>query len=198
MQRDNLRRMMQNREKKNSVTLSVVIGSWSQIVLVFLFSTALFQKLRDHRAFEQSVAGFAIVPTTWVAPLARLFLGGEGLVVLFLVLGLLGGGWPRVAGLFLAAFLLFLFSGALLSVLARGLAVPCSCFGAQHEHPVSHFDVIRNAGLCVCAVLALVPTFTTTSLISYPASITVLSALSAATFVVLWTHLDVIAMAFSR
>ncbi len=180
------------------MTLSVVIGTWCQIVLVLLFAAALTQKLRDHRAFEQSIAGFAIVPAAWVAPLAWLFLSGEALVVLFLLLGLVGGGWPRVAGLLLAALLVLLFSGALLSVLLRGLAIPCSCFGAQHAHPVSPLDLVRNAGIFACAVLALVPAFITTSLLQYPLSVTVLTALSAATCGVLWTHLDVIAMIFGR
>lgn len=180
------------------MTLSIVIGSWCQIVLVLLFSAALTQKLRDRRAFEQSVAGFAIVPTTWVVPLTRLFLGGEALVVVFLLLGLLGGGWPRITGLLLAAFLLLVFSGALLSVLMRGLAIPCSCFGARQEHPVSPLDLVRNAGLLACTAVALVPAFVTTSLVHSSLSVDILIALSAATFGVLLTHLDVITSIFAH
>jgi methylamine utilization protein MauE len=186
--------MMQKyrRERKNIVTLFAVIDIWCQIVLFLLFLASLAQKLRDHRAFSRSVEGFAIVPSAWATPLAWLFMGGEGLVALLLGAGLLVGGWPRIAGILLAALLLLLFSGALLSVIARGLPIPCSCFGAHDDHLVSPLDLVRNIGLLVCSALALVPAFISPSLIHSPVSVSLLTALGAATFVSIWTHLDVI------
>ncbi len=174
------------------MTLFSVIGTWCQIVLFLLFSASMVQKLRNHHAFEESVAGFALVPAAWVTPLAWLFMGGEGLVALLLGIGLLGEGWSRIAGVLLASFLLLLFSGALLSVIARGLSIPCGCFGAREDHPVSSLDLVRNVGLLVCSTLALVPAFIPPSLIHSPTSVSLLTALDAATFVVIWTHLNVI------
>lgn len=180
------------------MTLFSVIGTWCQIVLFLLFSVSVTQKLRDHRAFERSVADFAIVPSTWITPLAWLFTGGEGLAVVLLAGGLLGEGWSRMTGVLLAAFLLLLFSGALLSVIARGLSIPCGCFGARDDHPVSFLDLVRNLGLLVCSALALLPAFIPPSLIHAPLFLSLLTASGAATFVVIWTHLDVITSVLFR
>lgn len=194
------RRMMQRyrRERQNIVTLFAVIGIWCQIVLFLLFTVSMTQKLRDHHTFERSVKGFAIVPFAWVTPLAWLCTGGEGLVALLLGGGLLVGGWLRVAGILLAALLLLLFSGALLSVIARGLSIPCSCFGAHDAHLVSPLDLVRNVGLLACSALALIPAFIPPPLIHSPVSVSLLTALGAATFVSIWTNLDVIYTVLDR
>src|SRR3954464_10690247 len=111
------------------MTLLYVISSWCRMVLLLIFFTSMLQKLRAPNAFHQSVVNFAIVPSNWVAPIAWLFIGGEGLVVLLLVGGLLFGEVFRLASALGAMLLLLVFSGALLSVLVRGLHIPCGCFG---------------------------------------------------------------------
>jgi hypothetical protein len=167
-----------------------VIGIFCHMALLLLFVASSVQKLSDHTAFERSVKGFAIVPSGWIVPLSWLFLVGECLTVVGLLGGLLWGGALRVAGVLVALILLILFSGALISVIARGLHVPCGCFGAHNDRPVSWLHLLRNASMLVCGIVALSPTVLTASLWHYPILVNLLTLLTATTFVIISTHLD--------
>ena len=169
-----------------------VIGFFCQVVLLLLFAFAFVQKLRNHAAYERSVEGFALLSRRWVTPLAWLATGAEGLTAILLLGGLL---WNevRLAGALLALVVLLIFTGALISVVARRLHVSCGCFGAD-EHPVSAASLVRNVGLIACSVIAALPTFAIVSVIRYPLQALLLIALAAATFVLLWSFLDEITL----
>ena len=168
--------------------LHEIISLFCQLILLLLFASSVVQKLRDHIAYEQHVEGFAIVPAKWVAPLAWLATCAECLVVVLLLGGLFWNGM-RLSGLLLALVLLFVFTGALISVVARGLQVHCGCFGAD-EHPVSTTSLIRNIGLIACCVLAALLPVTLTSSAQYLAQTILLTVPGAAAFVFLWINLD--------
>jgi uncharacterized membrane protein YphA (DoxX/SURF4 family) len=121
---------------------------FSRIVTALVFALSGMGKLRDLSAFERAVANFRILPQGIVKVTASLFVAGELIVV---VLMFLEGGF-LLSGFLLAMFLLLLFSIALLSVLARKLQTSCNCFGPSTK-PMSHYDVLRNVGLMVCAFI---------------------------------------------
>jgi len=174
------------------MSLYEVIGLFCQIALLLIFTFSFVQKLRDHVAYERSVEGFAILPKRWVTPLAWLATGTEGLMVALLLGGLLWNEM-RFAGALLALVVLLIFTGALISVVARRLHVSCGCFGAD-EHPVSAASLVRNAGLITCCVIAALPSFAIVSIILYPFQALLLITLGAATFALLWSFLDEITM----
>jgi hypothetical protein len=74
----------------------------------------------------------------------------EGLIALLLVV------WPPVGGP--AAFgLLVAFTIVLVRVIRSGSHAGCACFGSPRAAPVSWVDVVRNAGLMVLALFAMMP-----------------------------------------
>jgi hypothetical protein len=174
--------------RRNHMSLYEVIGLFCQITLLLIFTFSFVQKLRNHIAYEHSVEGFAILPKRWVTPLAWFATGAESLVAALLLGGLLWNGM-RIAGALLALVVLLIFTGALISVVARRLHISCGCFGAD-EHPVSAATLARNVGLIVCCVITALPTFAIVSVIRYPFLALLLIALAAATFVLLWSFLD--------
>jgi hypothetical protein len=117
--------------------------SWLTIVIVFAMSA--FGKLLDMRSFEQSITKFRLAPKSWSRSISWIFVLSELLVIVLLTVG-----WAT-AGFGLAAMLLVCFSTVLMSVLVRRLDVSCNCFG-KSRHPVSFYDVIRNAGFLACAL----------------------------------------------
>ncbi|MBV9691555.1 MAG: hypothetical protein JO202_17790 [Ktedonobacteraceae bacterium] len=165
------------------MSLQEVIREFCSIALLLLFAYSAGGKVRNVTAFARSVEGFAVVPSTWVVPLARLFIGAEGIVVVLLLGGLVWSG-VLLAGMLLALGLLVVFSSALISVMIRGLQVPCGCFGTD-DRPVATVDLVRNAGLIVLSVAGLATASSQHSILA-----SLLTALMAATFVVIWTHLD--------
>lgn len=119
------------------------------LMLVFVASAAA--KLRDLRGFRRTLRELRLLPTAAVAPVALAVPFAEVVAV-----GLLGLGGPALlAGFVFAAGLLGLFTLALASGLARGVAAPCHCFGAS-ERPLNRFDLARNGALIAAAVLGAV------------------------------------------
>jgi hypothetical protein len=179
------------------MSLVQILSAFCQMALLLLFAFTAWRKGRDLAAFAHSLEGFAIVPPAWVDSVARLTTFAEALVTLLLVFGFVWQG-VLLAGFTLALLLLLLFTGALVSVVARDLSVPCSCFGAS-ERPVSRIALVRNAGLIVCSATGLFA-----ALVGAEVPLALWAArlslfLMAATFVVLWAHLDeMIAVGRSR
>jgi hypothetical protein len=87
--------------------------------------------------------------------------------------------------------LLLLFSGAMLSVLWRGMQVDCSCFGAQ-DRPISRLDLLRNAALLICTILSLFPAFAIPPLAQTDVASLLSLVLEAGVLVLLLTHLDAV------
>jgi uncharacterized membrane protein YphA (DoxX/SURF4 family) len=105
-------------------------------------------------AVSKMVAG-----TTWVAqarelgaptPVATAVPGIELVVGALLVAGI-GHPAPAVG----AAALLVVFSVAIARQLVDGRHPPCACFGAWSQRPLGEGHLVRNAGLFVLALVAI-------------------------------------------
>lgn len=98
----------------------------ARVVLGVAFIYAGVRKVTDVTAFSDAIAGFRILPSAWVMPVALTFPVLEillGLMVLFPTNRL-----PRAGSLGLA-LLNLLFIAVLASAWIRGLDVNCGCFG---------------------------------------------------------------------
>ena len=107
-----------------------------------LFLFAAITKLIDPSAFAQQIANYQLTP--WVVNAALSLL----LPTLELCVGicLLLGRWESGA-LIWTTILLTIFSGALITAIARGLSIDCGCFGRSVENTGTIWPLIRNLGL---------------------------------------------------
>lgn len=167
---------------------SAYLLAFSRFVTGFVFGWAGISKLRDFSAFERAVANFNILPKTLVKSVAVFFISGELVVVALMLLG----SQYLPAGFCLAGSLLLTFSAVLVSVLIRKLQTPCNCFGASAK-PVSQSDVIRNAGILGCALIGFFSANTNGDL---EVTESILLALMAVTFSVVWIKLGDLAEVF--
>ena len=158
------------------------------IGVVFAFSS--FSKVRDLNGFSQSIARFKILPRKFSKITGTLFIGGEFVVVLFILIG----GDFLIYGFLSAAFLLLAFSGAIASVLIRKISTSCSCFGST-EKPVTVHDLWRNAGFLACALAGWWGT-TTAPRTNLQFMEIGLIGIVAVVFVVLWVNLGEIVQIF--
>jgi len=173
------------------MSFNEVAGFFCYLVTLLLFAFSAIQKWRDHLAYERSVESFAILPPGWITPMAWLSTLVESLSVVLLLGGLF---WPvlQPIGLLLVLLLLLLFTGALVSVLVRGLQVSCGCFGTN-EHLVSSTSLVRNVGLIVCCAGSFLYSSAAHSVGQGSLLDVLVTTLASATFVLLWTNLDEIA-----
>lgn len=140
--------MTTSRDQGSKTVLYLLV--FCRIVLGLVLLLAFANKVLNMPRFQQTVAGFGILPPRLSAIAAVLFVAGELVVVLLMALGgaFLGPGFA------LATLLLVSFSVALLSVLVRGMNVSCGCFGPSQK-AVSAYDLWRNAGFILCALAGL-------------------------------------------
>ncbi|HLZ64549.1 MAG TPA: MauE/DoxX family redox-associated membrane protein [Ktedonosporobacter sp.] len=173
------------------------IALFCQLFLLLIFAFSAARKGSDMHAFASNIKGFALLPSALVDPAAWLFAGAEVVSAGLLLASLF---FPQLAvlqlgGLGLSLVLLLVFSAALIWVLARRLNVPCGCFGTT-DRPVSRLDLLRNAGLMGCAVVALVCMTIAGSSPPRPPLALLLLGLQAAACGLIWTHLDEIVSLF--
>jgi putative oxidoreductase len=112
------------------------------VAALFLF--AAITKLIDPSSFAQQIANYQLTPWPVSAGLS-LFLPALELCV---GICLLVGRWESGA-LVWTTFLLAIFSGALITAIARGLSIDCGCFGRSVENTGTIWPLIRNLGLLV-------------------------------------------------
>ena len=112
------------------------------VAALFLF--AAITKLIDPSSFAQQIANYQLTPWPVSAGLA-LFLPALELCV---GICLLVGRWENGA-LVWTTILLVVFSGALITAIARGLSIDCGCFGRSVENTGTIWPLIRNLGLLV-------------------------------------------------
>lgn len=119
-----------------------------RILIALVFALSLVGKIRNVGAFQESIADFELLPAQASRAAAWIFLVGEALVVVLLLIG----GVALAAGFGLAILLLAVFSTALLLILRRKRQVVCNCFG-RADQQITAYDVVRN-GLLIAGCLA--------------------------------------------
>lgn len=112
-------------------SLAVRWGLRSLLAGLFVYAGAV--KMRDAHAFAESVASFRLLPGALITPVA---LTVPPLEILAALLSLTVGRWQRAAA-FCLVVLLLIFTGVLVSALARGLTVDCGCFGPDRLNILS-------------------------------------------------------------
>ena len=122
--------------------------TFSRITIILLFIISFGSKVTSLSNFETTIQNFRILPARLSRPASLLFVLGEFIVVLLLIVD----GQFLQLGFLLGALILIVFSIALSVVLRKGERVSCNCFGAS-ENPVSSSDIWRNAMFLLWAVV---------------------------------------------
>lgn len=119
-----------------------------RLILGGIFLAAGILKIGNVTAFASQIAGFQILPTPLVAPLAGI------LPLVEIVVGalLLVGFATRMTAWFAAAQI-SIFTIAIASAVMRGLTVSCGCFGAYDKTTTSWPEVARDALFVILAVV---------------------------------------------
>ena len=133
-----------------SPTFYTYLSFFSRIVIITIFSISSWGKFTAPQEFEAAIVDFRIVSPKLAKPLAFLFMIIEPVIVLLLLFK-----QTLSVGFLSAAFLLVVFTVALIAVIVRQLRIPCNCFG-RNAKVVSWFDVSRNAILLTCALLGFI------------------------------------------
>ncbi len=168
--------------------------AFSRIVIGLIFAISAYGKIQDVSSFTDAITRFKFFPKQFSPALAYLFLSGEILVVLLMLIG----GFFLLFG-YLLSFLMYLaFSIVLSSVVIRKIDTSCNCFGPS-EKPVTPFHVVRAAGLMLLsAVSGAVLYLNNTSLVQPELLGWVLMVLAGGIFTFIWIQLDEIAELFRK
>ena len=123
---------------------------FARVVLALIFAVAAVGKLSDLDGFRQTLERFGLPrraahPAAWALPITEL--------VVALALLFLATAWAAAIA---ATLLLSLFCVALATVLARGEAPPCNCFGSLGSARVGRGTLARNGMLLGLAVFVVV------------------------------------------
>ncbi len=162
----------------------IYLLAFCRITVLIVFALSFASKATKLRQFQRTIGNFAILPARWSKVAAFILLGAELCVVLFVT----AGGPLLGPGLLLASLLLLLFSGSIVSLLARHIHTSCNCFGFTNEH-VSSLELLRNAGFLACALagLGILPAldgnFTCMNSLQW-----ILVSLAAAVFALIWIN----------
>jgi hypothetical protein len=134
------------------MTMDPVIDHTIRLALQGLFLVAAAHKLRDVRAFRQTLAAHRIVPDALVPLAAALVVAAE--VVAFL----LTSRDEHRAGLAIGGALLLLYAGVIALNLVRGRdRIDCGCLGVAGRDGLSWWLVGRNLLCATAAFAALLP-----------------------------------------
>jgi hypothetical protein len=118
-----------------------------------LFAAAAAHKLRDPRAFQQTLSDYQILPRVLVMPVSIGLVSAEVLIVIGLVSGI-GDSLVGVS----AALLLLLYTIAIGINLLRGRTeIDCGCLGPAGRVRLSKWLLARNGILAVGASLTSLP-----------------------------------------
>jgi hypothetical protein len=119
-------------------------------IFAFVFSWSFLGKIHSPNAFVRSIQNFRLLPKSFTKPLAWLFMFGELVVVIAMIIGRDFLVW----GFILGTLLLMIFSLALALVLASKIKTSCNCFGAS-EKLISPYDLVRNIGFISCGIVGV-------------------------------------------
>ncbi|HLW00313.1 MAG TPA: MauE/DoxX family redox-associated membrane protein [Ktedonobacterales bacterium] len=172
----------------------VYMLAFCRVVIGLVFAISSFSKGRDFAQFHQAILGFRLLSRQLSNFAAPLFLCGEFVVALFMLIG----GPLLLPGFALAIVLLFIFCAALASVLLRKLHTQCHCFGSS-SRPVTPVDIWRNVGFLLCAGGGCEALIWTRGMSEGPAWIGWLFiCLGAGAFVIIWIQLGEIVQLFRQ
>jgi uncharacterized membrane protein YphA (DoxX/SURF4 family) len=128
-------------------------------ILVFALRSAIGVLLIVAGAFKahdgigitgESIAGYRLLPSVAVMPLAIVLPYFEIAIGVYLSIGL----FTRTVA-FIVAAQMAIFTAAVASVVVRHIHISCGCFGAADTAIASWYDVARDAGLtALCALIA--------------------------------------------
>ena len=127
--------------------LSVVVFATRVLIGIVLVVAGILKAHDGPVVTATFIAGYRILPSFVVAPLALMLPYVEILLGAYLTVGLF---LRIVAGLVAAQFMLF--SIAVASLVVRGIAADCGCFGSGVPTPPSWWHVMADlalAALCV-------------------------------------------------
>lgn len=130
--------------------LAASIVMFCRITIAFLFIYSSGSKLLSLRDFAVTIGDFKLFPRRWSKPAAYIFVAGELITMILVVIG----GVVLPIAFLLAMLLLIGFSIALASALWRKLDLNCNCFG-RTERRISSHDLIRNLLLTLCSLTGL-------------------------------------------
>jgi uncharacterized membrane protein YphA (DoxX/SURF4 family) len=121
--------------------------TWAvRLVLALVFAVAGIAKLMDRDGARRTAAGLG-VPVEVVPAVALAVSVLEIAIAVVLLFDR-----PAAAAALAAAALLAVFFVALGTQLARGVRVPCACFGRMTTAPAGYPALARNAALIAAAV----------------------------------------------
>ena len=127
--------------------VSLYVLAFCRTVIAFVFGVSSFSKALKLASFKQAIINFHILPKAWSGVVALFFVVSEGAIAILVI----AGGRLLISGFTLASFFLLLFSGALVSVLVRGIRTSCNCFGMT-TRAISSSDLWRNTAFILCAL----------------------------------------------
>ena len=136
--------------------ISEYITTFARILLGLLFAYSFAKKIIDVPSFVESITDFGLLPKKLSLPLAIVVL----LVELALTISFIMGNSVLSLAFLLATVLLAVFSFALFIVLQKKKKVTCNCFGSN-EKVVTNFDLVRNIGFILSALIGLFTTLFT-------------------------------------
>jgi uncharacterized membrane protein YphA (DoxX/SURF4 family) len=119
-----------------------------RVVLGAIFLIAGAAKIGHAAYFAAQIAGFRILPSVVIAPMALILPFLEVMLGCYLILGL----FTRVSA-WIAALMFLLFDLAIASAVVRGMAVNCGCFGPNDATVTTWAEVARDAVFVVLAVV---------------------------------------------
>ncbi len=143
----------------------VVVGV--QVVAACVYGTSAASKLRSIRAYRSFRAGLgrtALVPARLLAAVAAILAIGEAATAALLTTAVattvLSGSAARllsVSALAACWVLTAVLAGGVATVISRGTAVRCACFGAGSETgpPLGLAHLVRNVGLVALVTIGL-------------------------------------------
>lgn len=121
------------------------------LVLAAVFAAAAVAKLRNLRAFRESVVAFGVPAASAPGVSGAVVVAELGVAALLVSPAL--ARWGGAAGL----ALVYLFSLIVLVALALGRRPACRCFGSVRSAPVGPRTLGRNLGLAVAAAYVAAP-----------------------------------------
>jgi Methylamine utilisation protein MauE len=128
------------------ISLGPVLGTFAGVVVGLTLVVAGVLKLAEGPTWLKQAADMGVSRLiAQIAPFAEIVIGVP-------LVGQVLEPWPAVAAL----ALLVVFTFVVVRRLLDGSRPPCGCFGTRSKRPLGAYHVVRNLGLVLVAVVAVV------------------------------------------